>query len=280
MGPKARGKLLIIGGAEDHSDECVILRRFVALGGAKDARLLVVAAAAQRPAEAGETYRRLFSELGAGRVRAVSIPDRASATEAFVDEAEAASGIFFTGGDQLRLTTLLGGTRLFEALQRAHLAGAVVAGTSAGAAAMSDTMIVEGDSDDAPKKCTVKMAPGMGFLEEVVIDQHFAQRGRIGRLLSAIAQNPSILGVGIDEDTAVEITPGQPLRVVGSRTITVIDGRSIGHTNTSQSRPEEALAITAVTLHVLPSGYGYHLGRREVVLPEGGDAVKEEARCR
>lgn len=261
--------MLIIGGAEDHADECVILRRFIELAGGKDARLLVVAAAARRPVEAGDTYRELLAGLGAGRVMAVPIPDRgAAASQASIREAGDATGIFFTGGDQLRLTTLLGGTRLFEALQRAHVAGAVVAGTSAGAAAMSDTMIVEGDSDDAPKKCTVKMAPGMGFLEEVVVDQHFAQRGRIGRLLSAIAQNPSILGVGIDEDTAVEIGPGQPLRVVGSRTATVIDGRSITHTNTSQSRPEEALAITTVTLHVLPSGYGYHLGKREVALPE------------
>ncbi|MDQ7794409.1 MAG: cyanophycinase [bacterium] len=270
MSPRTKRKLLIIGGAEDHSDDCVILRRFVELAGDGDARILVVAAAAQRQADAGDRYRRLFRDLGAGRVSVVAIPCRGAAEDpSAAREAGAATGVFFTGGDQLRLTTLLGGTRLFAALQAAHQSGMVVAGTSAGAAAMSDTMIVEGDSDDAPKKCTVKMAPGMGFLAKVVVDQHFAQRGRIGRLLSAIAQNPSVLGLGLDEDTAVEIEPDQPLWVVGSRTATVVDGQTIAHTNTSQSKPEEALAITGVTLHVLPSGYGYHLDKREVALPDG-----------
>lgn len=259
---------MIIGGAEDRSGKRVILRRFVELAGGVHARLVVVAAASHHPADAGEAYRRLFSDLGVRKVTVMAIADRDGAAEVSRAEAvERASGIFFTGGDQLRLTSLLGGTRLHAALRDAHLRGAVVAGTSAGAAAMSDTMIVEGDSEDAPKKCTVKMAPGMGFLRGAVIDQHFAQRGRIGRLLSAIAQNPAILGIGIDEDTAVEVGPARPLLVVGSRTVTVIDGRSITHTNTSQSAPEEALAITQVTLHVLPSGYGYDLTTRQVTLP-------------
>jgi cyanophycinase len=271
MSPNVKGKLLIIGGAEDRSGERVILRRFVDLAGGARARLVVISAAARYADDAGETYRHLFSELTVGEVRTIPIPDRRAAQDiAAIRDVETATGVFFTGGDQLRLTTLLGGTTLLDAVEQIYVAGTVVAGTSAGAAAMSSTMIAEGDSSDAPKHCTVKMAPGMGLVTGVVIDQHFAQRGRIGRLLSAISQNPSYLGIGVDEDTAVEIRPGQPIRVLGSRTVTIIDGRSIIHTNTSQSAPEEALAITGVTLHVLPSEYGYHLEHRKVVTPDGG----------
>jgi len=270
MSPNAKGKLLIIGGAEDRSGERVILRRFVELAGGASARLVVISAAARDAHDAGEIYRRLFSDLAAGKVRTIPLPDRRAARDpSIIREVEAATGVFFTGGDQLRLTTLLGGTRLLDTVEDIYAGGTVVAGTSAGAAAMSSTMIVEGDSGDAPKHCTVKMAPGMGLVTGVVIDQHFAQRGRIGRLLSAISQNPSYLGIGVDEDTAVEIRPGRPIRVMGSRTVTIVDGRSIIHTNTSQSAPEEPLAIAGVTLHVLPSDYGYHLEDREVVTPDG-----------
>ena len=147
-----------------------------------------------------------------------------------------------TGGDQLRITSIMGGTRAQQALYRAFENGAIIAGTSAGASVMSETMITSGNDDDAPKKCTLKMAPGLGLLRDVVIDQHFAQRGRIGRLLTAIAQNPHMLGIGIDEDTGLVISDDSVFEVVGSHAVTVIDS----HSDYSNAKPPEILAIINV----------------------------------
>lgn len=255
------GPLLIVGGAEDRRGR--ILERFVALAGGRSARIVVLTTAASQPEQTGETYRQDFVRLGAGSVEVLEISQRPEASSPEARRAVAgASGVFFTGGDQLRVTSALGGTPLDAVLRRRWLEGAVVAGTSAGASAMSETMIVEGDSDDAPKKCTIKMAPGMGFLEGVVVDQHFAQRGRLGRLLAALAQNPKVLGLGIDEDTSVVVLPDKTLWVVGSQTVTVLDGRGIVETNASESSPDEALVLTDVILHVLPDGYGFDLRTR------------------
>ncbi len=264
MGRLARGRLVIIGGAEDKEGDCIILRQVVDMAGGKEARLVVITTASQNPEKTGLEYARLFRRLGAGSTDIVTITNRAEANDP--DRAERvsrATGLFFTGGDQLRITSTLGGTRVDDCLHRAYENGAVVAGTSAGASAMSNTMIVEGINEDAPKKCTTKMSPGLGLLEEVVIDQHFAQRGRIGRLLSALAQNPYILAVGIDEDTAMIVTPDDRFQVIGSQTVTVLDGRKIGYSNASELQPNEPLALTGVTLHVLPAGYGFDLlGRK------------------
>jgi len=268
LGDKVRGTLLIIGGGEDKDGRRTILREFVRLSGGKEARLVIVTTAAARQREVGEVYRHIFRELDAAEIFLLNVDRR---EEAFRSEnrqlVRQASGIFFTGGDQLRITSLLGGTPLYRELQEAYEKGVVIAGTSAGASAMSDTMIISGDGDDAPKKNTVQMAPGMGFLEEVVIDQHFAQRGRIGRLLSAVAQNPYILGVGIDEDTAIVVERDAEFRVIGSQTVTVIDARNIVHTNASEQAPDQPLALTGVILHILPAGYGFDLRRREPRLP-------------
>jgi cyanophycinase len=149
-----------------------------------------------------------------------------------------------------------------KAIRRAYGKGAIIAGTSAGASVMSDTMIVGGDSSDTPKKSTISMAHGMDLLADVVIDQHFAQRGRINRLLGAVAQNPYILGVGIDEDTAVIVAPDGRFEVIGSQTVTVVDGKNIIHSNISESKPNESLAITNVILHILPVGFGFDIRRR------------------
>jgi len=263
-----QGTMVIIGGAEDKEGECRILRKFVQLSGGAQATVVVMTVATEKPAEVGGQYRRLFERLGVSRVRVLHLHSREEADSA--EQAQMlgeAGGIFFTGGDQLRITSLLGGTRLDMALRQAYAAGAVVAGTSAGASAMSGTMIVEGDGDAAPSLNTLKMAPGMGLLPEVVVDQHFAQRGRLGRLLTAIAQNPHILGLGIDEDTAVVVTPDYRVEVYGSRTVTVVDGRSITHTNASETSPSEPLALFAVCLHVLPGGYRYDLLTRQPLPP-------------
>lgn len=271
----SRGTLIIIGGAEDKRDRCQILRAVIAKAGGSDARLVVLTAATEQPGAVGAEYRYVFSRLGAAEVEIIHVDDRALANDQRVVDAIArATGIFFTGGDQLRITSLIGGTRLETALRDAYARGAVIAGTSAGASAMSDTMIVAGDDEDAPTRNTLNMAPGMALLRDVVIDQHFAQRGRIGRLLSAIAQNPHALGVGIDEDTAIVVRPDREFTVIGSNAVTVIDGRTITETNVSEASPTMPLALTDVTLHVLPVGYGFDLQRRRPTAPAG--ATDEE----
>lgn len=268
VGPGMGGPLVVIGGAEDRRG--AILKSFVELAGGRDAAVAVLATASEEPQGAEADYEEAFKRLGVARVETLRVSRRAQAGEDKVlRKAESADAFFFTGGDQLRITSTLGGTPLDALLHRKHREeGAVIAGTSAGASAMSDTMIVAGDGDDAPKKCTIKMAPGMGFLEGTVIDQHFVQRGRLGRLLAALAQNPKALGLGLDEDTAVIVQPDGTLRVIGSQTVTILDGRDIGETNASESLPDEPLALTRVTLHVLPTGYGFDLKTRLPLSPE------------
>lgn len=263
MSDKVRGTLVVIGGAEDKDSDCLILRRFVDLAGGEEGRLVVVTAAAAEPGRTGETYRLLFRDLGVAEVAVLNVSSRRDAGEpAVAGELQQATGVFFTGGDQLRITSILGGTKVDDALRRAYRSGAIIAGTSAGASAMSETMIVEGEEADAPSKNTVQMAPGMGLLREVVVDQHFAQRGRVGRLLAAVAQHPYMLGVGIDEDTAIVVSPEGTFEVIGSHAVTVIDGRRIGETNVSETGPREPLALTNVILHILPSGYRFDMRRR------------------
>lgn len=253
------GRLVIIGGAEDKKDSCLILRKFLELAGGENSRLVIITAATEYPEEVGSTYKRVFHRLGCTEIEIVDVPDRDTANS---DEAckilQAGSGYFFTGGDQLRITSALGGTAFLQTLQEEYQRGVVIAGTSAGASVMSSTMITEGDSDESPKLNTLKMSPGIGLISEVVIDQHFAQRGRIGRLLTAVGQNPSVLGLGIDEDTSV-IVNGQELLVWGNQTVTILDGSRVSHTNASSQEPDKHLALTGVITHILPHGYAYDL---------------------
>lgn len=263
MGHKVSGNLLIIGGAEDKKKECRILKKFIELAGGPRAVVAVLTTATQEPEAVGQEYRKIFSRLGAGEVRVLDIGTRSQADEPeSIRIIEGATGIFFTGGDQLRVTSTIGGTRVNEALNGAYRSGVVIAGTSAGASVMSGTMIVGGSGDAAPKMNTLNMAPGMGLLEEVVIDQHFAQRGRLGRLLAAVAHNPYILGIGIDEDTAVLVNPEARLEVIGSQTVTIIDGRKVSHTNVSELVTGQPLALLGVNVHVIPAGYGFDLMTR------------------
>lgn len=260
---RAAGSLLIIGGHEDKTGECLILRRFIEMAGGRDSRIAVIAAAAGQPQLVGNEYRELFAGLGAAAVSILAIADRETAARQELAAVIAqATGIFFTGGDQLRVTSMLGGTAVDAAIWAAFAQGAVIAGTSAGAAVMSETMIVAGNSNDAPKKSSLIMAQGMGFLREGVVDQHFAQRGRINRLLEAVAQNPRILGIGIDEDTALIVGADRICRVIGSQTVTIIDGKSIVYSNISESNRYQPLAISNVLLHILPAGFGFDLHLR------------------
>ena len=261
-----KGNLIIIGGAEDKKGECRILKFLADLAGGASARLTILTTATESPEKAGSEYTSVFQRLGVANITILNIKNRDEANNDNISRIITEStGVFFTGGDQLRITSILGGTKVFTALHDAYTKGTVIAGTSAGASAMSGTMIVDGNNNDPARKCTLKMAPGLGLLEDVLIDQHFHQRGRIGRLLCGVAENPFILGIGIDEDTAVRVFPDMHLEVVGSNSVTVVDGRNIKSSNVSELNPDENLAIANVTLHVLPGGYGYDLKSREVL---------------
>lgn len=263
MRDKENGNLLIIGGNEDKSGECQILRRFVDISGGRQAKIVILATASEFPAEVGAEYRLVFKEMGAEAADILYISDRQAANDRHqAGKIEEASGIFLTGGDQLRLTSILGGSAVDSAIKRAYDKKKIIAGTSAGASVMSDTMIVGGDSSDTPKKSAISMAHGMGLLEKTVIDQHFAQRGRINRLLAVVAQNPCILGIGIDEDTALVVSSDAKCEVIGSQTVTIVDGQHIIYSNISESQHNDPLAITNVLLHVLPAGMSFDLKKR------------------
>ncbi|SCM82067.1 Cyanophycinase [uncultured Sporomusa sp.] len=257
------GSLLIIGGHEDKTGKCLILQHFIDMAGGRDSRIVIIATATDEPRAVGNEYKELFFSLGAVSVTSMAIANRETANQREQAESiKSATGIFFTGGDQLRLTSILGGSAVDAALRAAFRQGAVIAGTSAGAAVMSETMIVGGNSNDTPKKSSLSMAHGMGFLSEGVVDQHFAQRGRINRLLAAVAQNPHVLGIGIDEDTALVVGPDRLCRVIGSQTVTIIDGKNIIYSNISESNRDQPVAISNVLLHILPAGYGFDLTTR------------------
>jgi len=260
MSEHVQGKLLIIGGAEDKTGECKILKCFVEEAQAKT--IVILTAATEYPQQVGAEYTQLFQRLGVADVRVLDVSNRRQAnTEGIVGQLETAAGVFFTGGDQLRITGLLGGTLLGHTLQHLYERGVIIAGTSAGASVMSDTMIVGGEAG-TPKKNTLAMAPGLGLLRSIVIDQHFAQRGRIGRLLEAVAHNPYVLGIGIDEDTAILVASNGKFKVVGNQTVTVVDASVAEEINLSESLPGQSLALTPVTMHVLPEGYEFDLKQR------------------
>ncbi|MFI5358539.1 MAG: cyanophycinase [Halanaerobiales bacterium] len=265
---KARGSLLLIGGAEDKKREKKILKRFSSLVREQGSYLVILTSATIRAGQVGREYQEIFQDLGIDMVRILDIDSRAKAmAPENARILEKAGGIFFTGGDQLRITSIFGGTRAYVALKEAYEGGTVIAGTSAGASVVSSIMIVGGEGEDSPQLNSVRLAAGLGLLEEVVIDQHFAQRGRMNRLLFAVAYNPHILGIGIDEDTAIEFQEEASFLVHGSRTVTVIDGREISYSNISELEGEQPLALLNVKIHVLPAGYAYNLITREVIIP-------------
>ena len=273
------GTVIVIGGAEDKIRDRIILNRFVALAGGEDAVVVVISTASSLGQEAGERYRQIFTELGVGTVRPLHAMTRAQANdETFARAVRDATGVFLTGGNQLRLSSTIGGTRLAEAILERFQHGAVIAGTSAGASAMSSHMIAFGASGATPKHRMAAIAAGLGVLPGVIVDQHFQQRNRLGRLLSLIAQNPSLLGIGVDEDTAGVVGPDLVLEVIGRGSITIVDGAA-AETDAWEVRGHRPVMISGVVLHSLPSGYSFDLRRRQrVVAPNlkalpGGEAI-------
>jgi cyanophycinase len=265
------GKLFVIGGAEDpDEDDMKILPRFLELCGGKRARIVVCGAPSETPKKKERTYDSLFGKLGAASVFEAGIEERHDAERPeLVKAVESATGVFFTGGDQLRLTSTVAGTPFDECLrERLWRDRLVVGGTSAGAAAMSSTMVIRGPQDGTVRRSDVSLAPGLGLWRDAVIDTHFAQRGRVSRILTVFAQNPQVLGVGIDENTAVEVIPGEQFTVFGAGAVLVFDGK-VTHSNAAERGPDEILALTDSLVHCLAEGYGFDLRTKRPILPDG-----------
>jgi len=240
---------------------------------ASEARLVVMTIATNEPQDASEKYNRLFRKNGIRHIGIVDVSQRDdSFKEASLKKVRAADAIFFTGGDQLNVTSLLGGSRLHNLLHERVKDGIIVAGTSAGAAMMSNSMIVSGRSDTAPKVGGVKIAPGMDLLSSTIIDTHFSERGRHGRLLTAIAHYPQDLGIGIDEGTAIFIR-GNEFKVVGRGAVTIVDGSRMRHNNLPYRKDRETIGLCGVDIHVLPAGYKYNVEKRLPIIPALGKLV-------
>lgn len=263
----ARGYIVPVGGAEDKQSGAVILRRFVEVSGGEGARIAVIPTASQQR-DTGARYERLFGEFGAAE--AFSLPyDERSQTERsdWLDRLAEATGIFLTGGNQLRISTILGGTPVAKKIRSLNAKGVAVGGTSAGAAILSEHMIAFGESGSTPRAGLVSLAPGFGLTNRVIIDQHFRQRDRLGRLLAALAYNPFAVGLGLDEDTAGFIDPEDVLHVVGAGAITVVDASSLEHSSMGVAASGEAICLTGIRLHVLTAGGTFDLHTRKAAPP-------------
>ncbi|MES2745255.1 MAG: cyanophycinase, partial [Bdellovibrionota bacterium] len=258
------GKLIIIGGAEDKKGSMIILKEFVSLAGGSNARILIMTAATEHAAEVGGDYTRIFRELTGpeAQIETLDIETRVDANKPeFQKQIENATGVFFTGGDQYRITRLLGGTKIDTALHSYFHKGLILAGTSAGASMMSSIMIINGPAETTAKVGMTNLGAGMEFLPGVIIDQHFAQRGRINRLLAAIAQYPHHLGIGIDENTAL-IVEGHCFRTIGEGSVTILDAGDFGQGMSLREGGTENLAICDIRLHLLSSGHSFDLRQR------------------
>jgi cyanophycinase len=264
------GLLMAIGGAEDKNRERLILRYFLEAAGGGDARVVVLATASETR-ETGERYAELFYKLRTDDVDVLYIEGREDALAAGQeahDLLEYATGLFITGGSQLKLSSALGGTAIADTIRQRHQAGMVVAGTSAGAALLSEHMIALGDSGGTPRRRLVHMAQGLGLAPDLVIDQHFRRRDRLGRLLTALSYNPEPLGLGVDEDTAALIEPGTIISVLGTGAVVVIDASAMRFSDSWAVQRGQPLAMLGVKMDFLTAGCRYDLRRREGIVPE------------
>lgn len=258
-----RGWIIPIGGAEAKEGSPFILERFVQLSGGRDAQIGVIPSASQL-ADTGPRYHDIFRELGAAEVVVMDFDTRRDCEEpGRLAELSRCDGIFLTGGNQLRLSTLLGGTSVARMLRQRNASGATVAGTSAGAAFLSEHMIAFGAEGASPEASGVTLAPGLGLTNRVIIDQHFRQRDRLGRLLSALAFNPFAIGFGLDEDTAAFIGPDETVEVEGSGAITVLDCHGLKFSSMDRVQEHEPVSLLGIQLHILTRGATFNLQTRE-----------------
>jgi cyanophycinase len=258
-----RGWIVPIGGAEDKDHSPQILRRFVELAGGSSADIVVIPTASV-VRDTGPRYERLFGDLGAARVDSLDFDTRRDAEEpGRLERLAEATGVFFTGGNQLRLSTLIGGTSIAKAVRRMNAVGTPVAGTSAGAAYICEHMIAFGDEGATPVAGSVRLAPGLGLTNRFIIDQHFRQRDRLGRLLTALAYNPFAVGIGLDEDTAAFIGPDNTVEVEGSGGITVVDAAEVRFSSMDSVKEGRPVCLIGVKLHILTKGATFNLHTRE-----------------
>jgi cyanophycinase len=280
-----KGPLMIIGGAEDKLRRRTILKEFITRSGGPDARIAVIPTASSLGTEVTEVYDALFRREGAADVVAVRPESREdSHDDALVKTLDDATGIFMTGGNQLKLSAIVCGTPLGDAIVAAHERGVVVAGTSAGASIQSSHMLAFGGPGATPKQRMTQMAAGLGLLSSAVIDQHFDQRNRYGRLLMIVAQSPQLLGIGVDEDTAAVVEhamvpeddqPHELLRVVGRGAVTILDPARIT-TNAFEAQRSAPILASGVVLHMLPAGSSFDLTTRTLV-PTSAEVTAEDA---
>ncbi len=257
-----RGFIVPIGGAEEKEHDPRILKRFVRLCGGEDADIVVIPTAS-RMEDTGSRYERLFGELGAARVTALNFATRADGNrEDWLERLTRATGVFFTGGDQLRLSTILGGTRAAKLIRQANAAGVAVGGTSAGASILSEHMIAFGSEGGSPRADSVRLAPGLGLTNRFIIDQHFRQRDRLGRLVTALAYNPFSVGIGLDEDTAAFIGPDNTLEVEGTGAVTVVDADGAEFSSMAQVQENEPVCLIGLKVHILVRGATFNLHTR------------------
>ena len=280
---KPRGKLIAIGGAEDKGTdletgeihrsnlnffELGILRRIVAENGGSNASIEVVTTASMIPYEVGNNYLDAFGKLGCTRINVMHIRNREDAMkEEYVARIRKCDCVMFSGGNQMRLSAIFGGTEFLQVLhQRYQHDEFVVAGTSAGAMAMSQTMIYEGNATRAHLKGEVKITTGLGFMNSVIFDSHFEKRGRFGRLAQAVATNPSCIGIGLGEDTGMLVTGGNHMEAIGSGLVIIIDGHSMRHTNVADIPEGNPLSIEHLIVHFCEKGNGYLVKERKFLM--------------
>jgi cyanophycinase len=258
-----RGLIIPIGGAENKLHNPEILARFLEICGGEDARIAIIPTASELE-DTGPHYRRLFRKLGVRRAEVLPIFEREDGESGeSLTKIESADGVFLTGGNQLRLSTTLGGTEVAQLIRRRNVDGMHVAGTSAGAAFLPEHMIAGGYEGSTPSPDMVTLAPGLGLTNHVIVDQHFRQRDRLGRLLTALAYNPFAVGVGLDEDTAAFIGPDNRLEVVGSGGITIVDPSGISYSSMDKAHRSDPVSLVGITLHILVSGGRYDINKRE-----------------
>src|SRR6202011_4783737 len=259
---QTRGWIIPIGGAENKENDRRILERFVRASGGEEADIVVIPTAS-RMHETGPRYEQVFTDIGARRVTVMDFDTRRDCQEqGRLHRLEEASGIFFTGGNQLRLTTLLGGTPVAKLIRSANAQGVTVGGTSAGASILCEHMIASGDEGSAMIAGSVRLAPGLGLTNRFIIDQHFRQRDRLGRLLTALAYNPFAVGIGLDEDTAAFIGPDDILEVEGSGGITIVDGSDVSFSSIDIVSDGQPVCMLGLRLHFLVAGATFNLHTR------------------
>lgn len=258
------GALYVVGGAEDKLKRRTVLRHFVEACGGPNARIAVIPTASSLGPEVVDIYAAVFHRLGAARVTGIRPQSRAEANDPVLcAQLDGVDGIFMTGGNQLKLSAVVNGTGFGAALHRAHLRGVIIAGTSAGASIQSSHMVAFGGGGTTPRQRMTQLSAGLGLIPECVIDQHFAQRNRYGRLLMLVAQSPNLLGIGVDEDTAAVVTDRHAVEVVGRGAVTIIDGQDMT-SNAHVGKRLKPLAVSGARLHVLPAGAKFDLAKREL----------------